>query len=100
MSLPRLQIASTPASLADASARDGSVSRQFFSNTILNYVGQGLILVLTFATAPYIVHHLGPELFGIVALVQVIAGFAGLLNLGVGRALTKYVSELHWKGEF
>jgi len=100
MSLPRLQIASTPAPMADASARDGSVSRLFFSNTILNYVGQGLILVLTFATAPYTVHHLGPELFGIVALVQVIAGFAGLLNLGVGRALTKYVSELYWKGEF
>jgi O-antigen/teichoic acid export membrane protein len=77
-----------------------SVSRRFFSNTLTNYVGQGFILVLTFVTAPYTVHHLGPELFGILALVQVTAGFAGLLNLGIGRALTKYVSELFWKGDF
>ncbi len=75
------------------------VSRRFFSNTIVNYVGQGLLLVLTFVTAPYTVHRLGPELFGVLSLVQVIAGFAGLLNLGIGRALTKYVSELYWKGD-
>ena len=28
------------------------VSRRFFSNTIVNYAGQGFILVLTFVTAP------------------------------------------------
>lgn len=67
---------------------------------MVNYIGQGFILVLTFVTAPYTVHHLGPELFGILALVQVTAGFAGLLNLGIGRALTKYVSELYWTSDF
>jgi O-antigen/teichoic acid export membrane protein len=76
-----------------------SVSRRFFTNTVLNFGGQGFILILNFATAPYIVHHLGAELFGIVALVQTTAGFAGLLNLGIGRALTKYISELYWKGD-
>jgi O-antigen/teichoic acid export membrane protein len=79
---------------------EASVSRRFFANTMVNYVGQGVILVLTFVTAPYTVHHLGPELFGILALVQVTAGFAGLLNLGIGRALTKYVSELYWTADF
>lgn len=77
-----------------------SVSRRFFPNTLVNYAGQGFILVLTVVTTPYTVHHLGPELFGILALVQVTAGFAGFLNLGIGRALTKYVSELFWKGDF
>ncbi|MHB8413563.1 MAG: flippase [Candidatus Acidiferrales bacterium] len=75
------------------------VSRRFFSSTIFNYAGQGFLLVLTFVTAPYTVHRLGVELFGILALVQVTAGFAGVLNLGIGRALTKYVSELYWKGD-
>ena len=75
------------------------VSRRLFSNTILNFGGQGFLLVLNFATAPYIVHHLGAEMFGILALVQVTAGFAGFLNLGIGRALTKYVSGLYWKGD-
>src|SRR6266478_272792 len=76
------------------------VGRRLFSNTILNFGGQGLILILTFATAPFTVHHLGAEFFGIVALVQTVAGFAGFLNLGIGRALTKYVSELYWKHEY
>jgi O-antigen/teichoic acid export membrane protein len=95
-----LQTASTPIESGNAPAQEGSVSRRFFTNTIVNYVGQGFLLVLTFVTAPYTVHHLGPELFGVLALVQVTAGFAGLLNLGIGRALTKYVSELYWTGDF
>jgi len=77
-----------------------SVSRRFFHNTVINFGGQGFLLVLTFVTAPYMVHRLGAELFGIIALVQTIAGFAGIVNLGIGRALTKYVSELYWKGDF
>jgi O-antigen/teichoic acid export membrane protein len=95
----KLQTA-TAAGPGSAPGQGGSVNRRFFSNTMVNYLGQGFILVLTFVTAPYTVHHLGPELFGILALVQVIAGFAGLLNLGIGRALTKYVSELYWTGDF
>jgi O-antigen/teichoic acid export membrane protein len=95
-----LQPASTQVPPAKASVQHEGVSRRFLSNTALNYIGQGLILLLTFVTAPYTVHHLGPELFGILALVQVTAGFAGLLNLGIGRALTKYVSELYWTGDF
>ena len=30
-----------------------AVSRRFFNNTVLNFAGQGFLLVLTFATAPY-----------------------------------------------
>src|SRR5215469_5099236 len=86
--------------MKNESTRRSGVGRRLLSNTVLNFGGQLFILILTFATAPYIVHHLGAELFGIVALVQTIAGFAGFLNLGVGRALTKYVSELSWKQEW
>src|SRR5438477_1998037 len=86
--------------MSNAASPMPGVGRRLFNNTILNFAGQGLILVLTFVTAPYIVHHLGPELFGIVALVQTVAGFAGFLNLGIGRALTKYISELYWKSDW
>ncbi|HVO58031.1 MAG TPA: flippase [Dongiaceae bacterium] len=86
--------------MTDSRSQTPGVSRRLFSNTILNFGGQGFILVMTFVTAPYTVHHLGPELFGIVALVQTVAGFAGFLNLGIGRALTKYISELYWKNDW
>jgi O-antigen/teichoic acid export membrane protein len=75
------------------------VGHRLLRNTALNFVGQCFLLILNFATAPYIVHHLGAEMFGIVALVQTTAGFAGFLNLGIGRALMKYVSALHWTGD-
>src|SRR5258708_4183948 len=84
----------------DSQAQKSGVGRRLLSNTLLNFGGQALILVLTFATAPFTVHHLGAEFFGIVALVQTVAGFAGFLNLGIGRALTKYISELYWKNEW
>jgi O-antigen/teichoic acid export membrane protein len=83
----------------NANVREVGVGQRLVSNTVVNFVGQGILLILNIATAPYIVHRLGAELFGVVALVQTTAGFAGLLNLGIGRALTKYVSELHWKGD-
>jgi O-antigen/teichoic acid export membrane protein len=79
---------------------DNGVSRRFFRDTILNFTGQGFILLLTFLTVPYTVHKLGPDLFGVVALVQVIGGLSGLASLGVGRALNKFVSELYWQGDF
>lgn len=82
------------------SVRVSAVNQRFLTNTILNFAGQAFLLALTFATAPYIVHRLGPELFGIIALVQTVAGFAGIVNLGIGRALTKFVSELFWERKF
>src|SRR5438105_4137907 len=84
----------------DKTISNNSVTRRFFANTVLNFGGQGFLLALTFVSTPYIVHRLGAELFAIVALVQTVAGFAGIVNLGIGRALTKYVSELYWKGDF
>jgi len=70
------------------------------SNSALNFAGQSVVLAITIASSPYIVRKLGAEQFGIIAMVQAVAGFAGLLNLGLGRALTKYISELYWQEKF
>jgi O-antigen/teichoic acid export membrane protein len=78
---------------------EGGVGRKLIANTLFNFLGQLYVLVLAFAVVPYIVHHLGPELYGLIAVVATLGGFAGLLNLGVGRALSKYVAELYWQGE-
>ena len=83
----------------DAGIQKSGIGRKLFANVGLNLVSQIFLLLLNIVTAPYIVHHLGAELFGIVALVQSVAGFASVVNLGIGRALTKYVSELYWKDD-
>jgi O-antigen/teichoic acid export membrane protein len=89
-----------PASDAEKSGYAGSgVARKLIANTLFNFIGQAYVLVLSLGVVPYVVHRLGPGLYGVVALVQALAGFAGLLNLGMGRALTKWISELYWQGK-
>ena len=76
-----------------------SAGSRLLNNIVLNFGAQFFLLGLTFFTAPYIVNHLGAELFGVVVLVQTVAGFAGIASFGIGRALTKYISELYWMGD-
>jgi O-antigen/teichoic acid export membrane protein len=74
--------------------------QKLIANAMFNALGQAFAIVLAFVATPYLVHHLGEELYGLIALVGTIAGFAGLLNLGIGTALAKFVSELYWKRDF
>jgi O-antigen/teichoic acid export membrane protein len=76
-----------------------SIAGKLISGSIYNYCGQIYIMALTIAAIPFIVHRLGAELYGVVALVQTISGLSGFVNLGIGRALTKYVAELYCKNE-
>lgn len=73
------------------------VTRRLFINVALNFGAQAIVLGINFLSIPFIVHRLGPEFYGIVVLVQTLAAFSGVINAGIGRALTKYVAELYWK---
>lgn len=79
--------------------REDSLGQKLISNTFFNFLGQLYVLALGIAVVPYVVHRLGAELYGVITVVAALGGFAGLLNLGMGRALSKYVSELYWQGE-
>lgn len=45
------------------------------------------------ALTPYVVHRLGTEAYGVIALAIVLVGLLGVLDLGMGSAVLKYVSE-------
>ncbi len=79
---------------------EGKLARRLIANTLLNFLGQLYVLVLGFAVVPYVVHRLGPELYGVLAMVAVLGGFGTALNLGMGTALAKYTSELYWQHNF
>jgi len=68
-------------------------------NTILNFIGQVVPLLVAVVTIPYIIHHLGPERFGIFSLAFVVLGYFTIIDLGLGRATTKFVAEALGKGE-
>jgi len=69
-------------------------------NTILNFVGQALPLLVGFLTIPITIQWLGADRFGIISIVWVIIGYFGFFDLGLGRATTKFVAEAFGKGEF
>jgi O-antigen/teichoic acid export membrane protein len=68
-------------------------------NTLLNLIGQAFPLIVGIVTIPLVVHGLGTERFGLLSLAWVILGYFTVFDLGLGRAITKYVAEALGKGE-
>jgi O-antigen/teichoic acid export membrane protein len=67
--------------------------RAMARNTIWNIVGQALPLLLAAVAIPLLIRRLGLDRFGVLTLAWTIVGYFGLFDLGLGRAITKVVSE-------
>lgn len=67
-------------------------------NTLLNLLGQAVPLLVGIATIPFIIHGLGTERFGLLALAWVVAGYFTVFDLGLGRTVTKYAAEALGRG--
>ena len=78
-----------PSDLSNKVAR-GSLSG------LVRYV---VALPITFFITPYILKTLGPDQFGIWALVGVLGTFIQLSDFGVGVTLVKYVAEINAVGD-
>ena len=62
-------------------------------NTVWNLLGQMLPLVVAVFTIPVLVRGLGVDRFGVLSLAWIVIGYFSLFDLGIGRALTKLVSD-------
>ena len=72
---------------------DRSPSNKIIENILWNFTGQGWLLILAFFTMPYIIHHLTVELYGIYILVSIVVDYFAFLQLGMGTASVKYISQ-------
>src|SRR6267378_26436 len=68
-------------------------------NTALNLVGQWVPLLVGLFATPYIVSELGPGRFGLLSVGWVVLGYFSVLDLGFGRATTKFVAECLEQGQ-
>jgi O-antigen/teichoic acid export membrane protein len=68
-------------------------------NTALNIAGQLIPIAVAVPTIPYVVAGLGDSRFGILALAWAALGYFGVLDLGLGRAATRYIAAALGKGE-
>lgn len=68
-------------------------------NVGLNFISQFWFAALAIATTPYIVNNLGVDSYGLYVIVSVVMGYFSFLDLGLGAALVKYVSEYEAAGD-
>jgi len=66
--------------------------RHLARNTVYNLLGQGLPVLAAVICVPWLISSLGTERFGLLSLVWVLVGYFGLLDLGLGPALTQLVA--------
>ncbi len=64
-----------------------------------NLGGLALPLGVAFLTVPHLIENLGQERFGLLALAWGLIGYAGSLDLGLGRALTQMVARMRGDGK-
>ncbi|MFQ6084519.1 MAG: flippase [Candidatus Aminicenantia bacterium] len=69
-------------------------------NSFYNLLVPVWLLILNFISLPYIVRKLGEDSYGIFAIVSTVVGYFTFLNLGLGTAIQKYISEYYAKKEF
>jgi O-antigen/teichoic acid export membrane protein len=68
-------------------------SSLILKNTLLNLLGYAAPLVVAVFAIPLIVKAIGTDRFGVLTLTWVLTGYLSILDLGLGRALTKIVAE-------
>jgi O-antigen/teichoic acid export membrane protein len=77
-----------------------SYTNRLFKNTLFNFSSSVWLILLHFFTTPYIVKHLGVEIYGIYSLLYLIIGYFSFLELGLGKAIIKFIAELHAQHDF
>jgi len=75
----------------DVASRAGG--RRLVAGVAWNALGRGLPLLLALALTPVLVGQLGLERWGLFTLALALVGVFGMLDLGVGPALTRALSE-------
>lgn len=65
------------------------------SNALHQFGSNSVLACLAIFSAPYIVHHLGAELYGFLVLVGITTSNAAMLDLGLGEAAVKFIAEEH-----
>lgn len=88
-------LGSTPVTEAQAEAvRSRSSIRTVAKSAMWNLVGRAGPLLVAVLTTPYLVRDLGPSRWGVFTIALSLVGIFSIFDFGIGRSLTRTVSEL------
>jgi O-antigen/teichoic acid export membrane protein len=80
--------------------REEGTARKVVRNTLFNYLAIICVTLIRFIAMPILIHGLGQDRYGIYATVMSVVGYVGLLDLGIGISLTKFVAEYYANRDF
>ncbi len=66
---------------------------QIKTGAILSYTSIFLGTLISIVYTPFMLRMLGQEEYGLMSLANSVVGYLGLLNLGLGSAMTRYISK-------
>lgn len=66
---------------------------KIISNTLANYALKAVQLLLNLIAVPVIIKGVGEEGFGVITFAAVVIGYFNVLDLGISKGVTKYVSQ-------
>ena len=70
-----------------------------FRNTLAQSASFGLSYLFSILLAPFMISRLGLDAFGVWAVTGAFATYAGLLDLGVGRSLSRFIAIFDAEGD-
>ncbi len=76
-----------------------TLANKTIGNALAGVIGYAWPVMLALITTPYIVHKLGNDAYGVLALVTSVLGFFAFFDLGVTNAAVKYIAESYAKND-
>ena len=70
-----------------------NISTKIIRNTTFNMYGYIIGIVSNLVMTPYILHWIGIERYGLLAVIGALTGYFGLFELGMGASVVKYSAE-------
>lgn len=67
--------------------------KKIIKNTVFSLSSRLIPLIISFISIPVIIKNIGEERFGIITIAWAFIGYFNFLDLGIGKALTKSISE-------
>ncbi|MCK9376416.1 MAG: flippase [Syntrophobacterales bacterium] len=77
-----------------------TVVQRLSKNILYNVIASFFTFGINFALLPFIVSHVGKEVYGIYTLVMVITGYLALFDFGLTGAIIKYVAEYSGRTDY
>ena len=71
----------------------------FGQNAVLSVIPWAVSGIAAFICVPITIRGLGPDAYGLMALVSALTGYLGLIDMGLGQAIVRYLSYYRALGE-